>query len=56
VLVTGRCPEYRVRGWITGAEAKRAEWLRNYGGRPPAYFVPAEQLRGIEEIGGHDGR
>ena len=51
VLVTGRCPEYRVRGWINGAEAKRAEWLRNYGGRPAAYFVPAEQLRGIEEIG-----
>jgi hypothetical protein len=51
VLVTGRCPEYRVRGWITGSDAKRAEWLRNYGGRPAAYFVPAEQLRGIEEIG-----
>ena len=51
VLVTGRCPEYRVHGWITGSEAKRAEWLRNYGGRPAAYFVPAWQLRGIEEIG-----
>lgn len=51
VLVTGQCPEYRVRGWITGAEAKRRELVRYYGCRPAAYFVPAEQLRGIEEIG-----
>lgn len=51
VLVTGRCPEYCVRGWIAGADAKRREWLRDYGGRPAAYFVPVKQLRGVEELG-----
>jgi hypothetical protein len=50
VLVTGRCPEYRVHGWIVGRDARRAEWLRTYGGRPAAYFVPASELRPVGEL------
>jgi hypothetical protein len=44
VLVTGRCPSYRVHGWIQGSEAMRQEWLANHAGRPPAYFIPQEAL------------
>ena len=50
VLVTGRCPHYRVHGWITGVDAKRPEFLKNYGGRPAAYFVPASELRRMDEM------
>jgi hypothetical protein len=50
VLVTGRCPHYRVHGWITGAAAKRPEFLKNYGGRPAAYFVPASELRRMDQM------
>jgi hypothetical protein len=52
VLVTGKCPEYRVRGYLYGHEAKRGEWLRSYGGRPKAYFVPHSNLRPMEELHG----
>lgn len=52
VLVTGRCPHYVVRGWIAGADAKRADWLQNHGNRPPAYFVPQHALRPMEELYG----
>jgi len=48
VLVTGQAPEYRVRGWIRGGEAKRPEWLRDHGHHGPAWFVPAAALRDIE--------
>lgn len=56
MLVTGRCPSYVVRGWIYGHEAKRPDWLRTHGGRPPAYFVPSVSLRPIAELPGacHD--
>lgn len=50
VLITGRCPSYRVRGWIDGREAKRPEWLANHAGRAPAYFVPADQLNPMNEL------
>ena len=50
VLLTGRCPHYRVRGWIAGHDAKRPEWLAEHGGRPPAYFVPADALAAIETL------
>ena len=44
VLVTGRCPVYQIRGWILGLDAKKPEHLKEYGGRPQAYFVPASAL------------
>ena len=44
VLVTGVCPEYEVRGGIRGADAKMPEYLNTFGGREPAYFVPAGAL------------
>lgn len=44
LLVLGVAPHYVVKGWITGREAKRPEWSRAHGNRPPAYFVPHDQL------------
>lgn len=50
VLVTGTCPEYTIRGWIEGSKTKRPEWLKSYGGRAEAYFVPQSELRPIGEL------
>lgn len=49
VLVTGRAPYFTVHGWITGADAKQAQWVKTHGGRPPAYFVPHAALRPLGE-------
>lgn len=48
ILVTGRAPQFRVHGYITGGQAKRRCWLHDYGGRPPAYFVPQSALHPLE--------
>lgn len=50
VLVTGRCPAYRVRGWIHGREAKRDDWWQTHGGRPGAYFVPHDALHAMSAL------
>lgn len=50
VLVTGRCPTYRVWGFVSGADSKRPEYLQTHGGRPPAYFVPQSQLQPIDNL------
>jgi len=50
VLVTGRSPDFTIRGWMNAAEAKREEWLQVYGGRPPAYFVPTSELNDISSL------
>lgn len=47
LLVTGTLPKYTVRGWIAGTEAKQEQWLKDYGGRPAAYFVPQGELHGL---------
>jgi hypothetical protein len=44
-LVTGRNGQYRVRGWILGAEGKRDDWWRDPSGEGrPAYWVPQGEL------------
>lgn len=50
ICVTGRCPEYRIRGWIAAKDAKKPEYLREHGGRPPAFFVPHSALRPMSEL------
>lgn len=53
VLVTGRAPQYCVRGYIRGRDGKRAEWRKTYGGRDAAFFVPQSALQPIERISEH---
>jgi len=50
VLVTGKSPEFVVRGWITGTDAKRDEWKKTHGGRAEAYFVPHSSLMPMSKI------
>lgn len=50
VLVTGKCPKYRIWGFITGSNAKRSEYIQTHANRPPAYFVPKEALVSIEKL------
>lgn len=50
ICVTGRCPEYWVRGWIKAKDAKKPEYLNDHGGRPAAYFVPHAALRPMSEL------
>lgn len=50
ILVTGMCPDYKVRGYISGAEAKNDLWKRGPVDRPDAYFVPIEALRPMSDL------
>ena len=50
VLVTGVSPNYLVRGWLSGRESKRSNWLATHGGRESAYFVPHQALRNMDEL------
>lgn len=50
ILVTGQSPNYNVVGWIKASDAKQKRWRKTHGGRPPAYFVPHENLRPLEEL------
>ena len=45
--VTGAYPEYCVRGWMKGSNAKNPKYLARHGGRPPAYFIPESDLNSI---------
>ena len=47
-LVTGEIPEYEVRGFLKGAEAKKEQYKRAPNGRPAAYFVPQKALREVK--------
>lgn len=50
VLSTGDGPGIIVHGYIQGLLAKDVRWVRTYGGKRPAYFVPSDELRDINEL------
>ncbi len=50
ILVVGKIPTFRVVGWIRGSDAKNEAWLKTYGNRPAAYFVPQSCLNPIETL------
>jgi hypothetical protein len=50
VLVTGQCPAFELRGWLTARDGKREEFRANPGGMGPAFFVPQSALRPISEL------
>jgi hypothetical protein len=50
VHVIGILPAYSIMGWMYGAEAKKPGYLATHGERPPAYFVPSEELRDLGEL------
>lgn len=50
VLVVGSMPNYRVCGWIAAGDGKRPEFLRTYGDRPPAWFVPQSALHPLTTL------
>lgn len=49
-LVTGLLGKYMIRGWIQGRDGQRAEWWQDpQGTNRHAYFVPRDQLLGLDE-------
>jgi hypothetical protein len=56
VLVTGREPDFSIRGWIRGAEAKRPEYWRDLYRNGFSFFVPASALNPLSELPGLGGR
>jgi hypothetical protein len=50
ILVRGLAPVFDVVGWLRGGDAKRPEWRKGHGGRPPAYFVPDAALQPIDSL------
>jgi hypothetical protein len=48
VSVSGQCPDYEIKGWIKAEDGKKEEFYR--ADPPPAYFVPHERLKSIEEL------
>lgn len=50
VHVIGTRPYYAIMGWMLGGAAKSPAYIETYGDRPPAYFVPTEDLRDLSEL------
>lgn len=39
-----------IRGYILGKDAKKGKWLRDYGDRESAFFVPVDALKDPREL------
>jgi len=48
VSVTGKCPEYEIKGWITAQEGKQKRFY--HGFYPPCYFVPHNYLHDFSKL------
>ncbi len=47
----GQKPKYELLGWLTGSDAMNEQYLTDNGnGRPPAYMVPVNHLKHMEDI------
>lgn len=44
ILVTGLSPEFKIRGFMLGSDAKQEKYWSDPAGGRPAYFVPAGDL------------
>lgn len=45
VHVTGIAPLLCIRGWMLAGAPKQDKWLKPYGGRESAWFIPSSELR-----------
>ena len=54
VCVTGRCPSYRIVGWISAEDGKKDKWY--HAEHPPCYFVPHNALRDFKILVNKYGR
>ena len=52
VLLTGRIPEFTLRGWIRGKDGKKPHWKSNINKGQDTWLVPQEALRKIPERNG----
>jgi len=50
ILVTGLLPNYVLRGWLYGYEARQEEYWDDPAGGRPAFFVPQADLRDIRSL------
>lgn len=50
VLVTGGPQVFVLHGWILGRDAKRQQFVANYGNHGEAYFVPQSNLNSIQQL------
>jgi hypothetical protein len=51
VLVIRKGPKvFETIGWIKAKDAKQEQWVKTYGSRPPAFFVPKSALHDMEKI------
>ena len=49
VLVTGEIPEFTIRGYMRGCEAKQDQFIDNPGGGKPCWMVPQKDLRPVKK-------
>lgn len=50
ILADVHLPRVHIWGWIRAWVGQMDRWVSEVRGRPPAWFVPAESLRPIEEL------
>jgi hypothetical protein len=51
ILVTGKAPLYKIRGWILAKEGKKKKyWSDPSGKNRPAFFIPQKDLKPIKEL------
>jgi hypothetical protein len=51
ISVLSFMPDFEILGWVTGAEAKRDEWLRDgTADRPQCFYIPRTALHPMSEL------